>query len=94
MIRINDNMAGKVERKDAGSPSLLQSCGCSEHEGLVKARQEAFTEYLSARHTLNLCSEPEAAGHNAAAETFEAARAKLRVTQSTWEAHVSAHHMG
>jgi hypothetical protein len=94
MIRINDNMAGKFERKAAGSPSLLQSCGCLELEGLAIARQEAFTQYLSARHTLALCSEPEAAGHTAAAKTFEAARTKLRVTQRTWEAHVSAHHMG
>jgi hypothetical protein len=94
VIRIKNNIAGKPECEDTGSPSLLQSCGCSELEGLAIARQEAFTEYLSARHTLALCSEPEAAGHTAAAETFEAARTKLLVTQCTWEAHVSAHHMG
>lgn len=94
MIRINENVAERFEREDAGLPPLVQSCGCSELEGLAIARQEAFTEYLTARHTLALCSEPEAAGHSAAAETFEAARTKLRVTQCAWEAHVSAHHMG
>jgi hypothetical protein len=94
MILINANMAGKFERKYAGPPSLLQSGDCSELKGLAKARQEAFTEYLSARHTLALCSEPEAAGHTAAVETFQAAHRKFRVSQRNWERHVSAHHMG
>jgi hypothetical protein len=80
-------------RKDAGSSSLYQSGNCAELEGLTKTREEAFTEYLSARHHLS-CSEPEAVGHIAAAETFEAAQTKLRVTQRSWEEHVAVHHIG
>jgi hypothetical protein len=93
VIQINHNMAGKFARKDAGSSSLFQSGNCSELDGLAKTREEAFTEYLSARHHLS-CSEPEAVGHIGAVETFEAARTKLRVTQRGWEEHVAEHHIG
>jgi hypothetical protein len=93
VIQINHNMAGKSARNDTGSSSFLQSGNCSELEGLAKTREEAFTEYLSARHHLS-CSEPEAVGHTAAVEAFEAARTKLRLTQSNWEEHVAAHHIG
>ena len=93
MIQINHNMAQKFVRKDAGPSSLFQSGNCSELESLAKTREEAFAEYLSARHHLS-CSAPEAVGHIAAVETFEAARAKLRVTQRNWEEHVAVHHIG
>jgi hypothetical protein len=93
VIQINHNMAGKFARKDANSSSLFQSGNCSEIERQAKTREEAFTEYLSARYRLS-CSEPGAVGHIAAVETFEAARTKLRATQRSWEEHVAAHHIG
>jgi hypothetical protein len=92
MIQLQ-NMTARVAQKYA-SASFPGSSDCVELEGPTKTRGEAFTEYLSARHHLSLCSDPEGAGHTAAVETFEAARRRFRVTQRNWEQHVSAHHMG
>jgi hypothetical protein len=93
MIQLPHNMAENFVPKDA-STSLLEPGNCLELERLANTRKEAFTNYLSARHHLSLRSESEAAGHNAAFETFEAARRKLQVSQRDWEQHVAAHHMG
>ncbi|MGI9102572.1 MAG: hypothetical protein ACR2IF_09035 [Terriglobales bacterium] len=93
MIQLNHNIAEKPAHNDAGPSSLLQPNGCSQLEDLAKAREEAFTEYLSARHRLS-CSGPEAVDHPVAVETFEAARTKLSLTQHNWEEHVAAHHIG
>ena len=94
MIQQPHNMTGKLARDDAGVSSLLQPGSCTELETLSKTREAAFTHYLSARHHLSLCSEPGAATHSAALKTFDAARAKLRLSQHNWEHHVAAHHMG
>lgn len=94
MTEPQHNTAGKLVPNDASTSSLTRSGNCPELEGLTKTRGEAFTAYLSARHHLSLCSEPEVAGHTAALETFEAAHWKLRVSQRDWEEHVAAHHMG
>lgn len=86
-----DNLAEKC----VGRTSHRTGSGsCVALEALTKTRGEAFTEYLSARHHLSLCSDPEATGHTAAVETFEAARRRLRASQRNWEQHVAAHHMG
>jgi hypothetical protein len=87
-------MAGKFARNHAEVSSLLQPGSCTELETLAKTREVAFTDYLSTRHQLSLCSEPGAASHSAALKTFDAARAKLRLSQRNWEHHVAAHHMG
>ena len=93
-VRLKRNpLTAGLARKDAAPSSLLQSSNCSELESLAQAREQAFTEYLSARRRLS-SSEAETAGHTAAAEIFEAARLRLRLTQSNWEDHVAAHHIG
>jgi hypothetical protein len=94
VIQQAHNTAGKFAGNPAGAPSLLQPGSCTELETLAKTRETAFTHYLSTRHQLSLCSEPGAASHSAALKTFDAARAKLRLSQRNWEHHVAAHHMG
>ena len=94
MTQLAHNMAGKFARNHAEVSSLLQPGSCTELETLAKTREAAFTNYLSARHQLSLCSQPGAASHSAALKTFDAARAKLRLSQRNWEHHVAAHHMG
>lgn len=88
------NMAGKFAGNPAGAAWLLQPASCTELETLAQTREAAFTHYLSAGHELSLCPEPGAASHSAALKTFDAARAKLRLSQHNWEHHVAAHHMG
>jgi Cdc6-like AAA superfamily ATPase len=88
------NMAGKFAGNPAGAASLLQAGSCTELDTLAQTREAAFTHYLSARHQLALCPESGAASHSAALKTFDAARAKLRLSQRNWEHHVAAHHMG
>lgn len=86
-----DNLAGERLRKTSHPPG---TGNCLALEALTKTRGEAFTEYLTARHHLSVCSGAEAAGHTAAVETFEAARRKWRASQRKWEQHVAAYHMG